>query len=157
MGLFSLEATFVKLKHQRLLFILGGLGLLSLITFLTLRFLSESLIFFYTPSDLLHKYVHREHLIRVGGLVVPQSVKIERDNVYFKITDQQEMINVTYTGILPDLFREGQSVVAEGYLEGPGFFKADSILAKHDEKYMPKELAKQMKQEGLWREKRSGP
>ncbi len=148
MGLFSLDPTFVKPKHQRLLFILGGLGVLSLVAFFTLTSLYESLIFFYTPSDLIHTYVHREHPIRVGGLVALQSVKIEGETVHFKITDQKEMLHVTYKGVLPDLFREGQGVVAEGYLEGPGFFKADSILAKHDEKYMPKEVANQMKKEG---------
>lgn len=147
----------MKPKHQRLLFILGGLFVLSLITFFTLTSLYESLIFFYTPSDLTHTYVHREQPIRVGGLVAPQSVKSEGETVYFKITDQKEILTVVYKGLLPDLFREGQGVVAEGYLERPGFFKADSILAKHDEKYMPKEVADQIKKEKMWHEKRSSP
>lgn len=139
----------MKPKYQRLLWISAGLGCLSLVVFFTLTSLYENLIFFYTPSDLSHTYVHREHLIRVGGLVPFHSVQKNGDVIYFTITDQKKTLHVAYKGELPDLFREGQSVVAEGYLEGPELFRANAILAKHDETYMPKEVAEGIRKEKM--------
>jgi cytochrome c-type biogenesis protein CcmE len=90
--------------------------------------------------------------IRLGGLVVPGSIVRGADlNVGFEVSDGNRAVQVTYQGVLPDLFREGQGVVTEGALQTSGTFKADSVLAKHDEKYMPPEVAKKLKEQGLWR------
>lgn len=141
----------MKQKHQRLLFVSGGLLGLGLGVFLTLTAFREALIFYYAPSDLTHKSISPLTRIRVGGLVEARSVKPQGESVTFKITDRAYVLRVTYRGILPDLFREGQGVVAEGYLVSPTEFKAETVLAKHDEKYMPKEVADQLKKENLWR------
>jgi len=148
MGLFSLETVFMKSKHQRLVVISGTLGGLCFLTFLSLTTLRDNLIFFYTPSELQDKYIHREKRIRVGGLVALHSVRREREKVHFTITDHKKNLDVVYTGLLPDLFREGQGVVAEGTLQDPTFFQAETVLAKHDETYMPKEVAERLKKEG---------
>ena len=108
-------------------------------------------MFFYTPSDLLHKNISPQQCIRVGGLVEIGSIRLRGENVKFKITDQKEMVEVTYMGLLPDLFKEGQGVVAEGYLLDSRKFQATTILAKHDEQYMPKAVTDRLKQTGLWR------
>lgn len=141
----------MKQKHQRLLFISGGLLALGIGAFLTLMAFQEALIFYYAPSDLVHKNISPRTRIRVGGLVEAHSIKPSGEKVRFKITDQNQILQVTYQGILPDLFREGQGVVVEGYLLSPTEFKAETVLAKHDEKYMPKEVADQLKRENLWR------
>ncbi len=101
--------------------------------------------------DIAQKKIHPDQRIRVGGLVKPQSLRHEGTNVHFTLMDQKETLEVSYDGLLPDLFREGQGVVAEGYLRHPHIFKAESVLAKHDENYMPKEVADRLKEEGLWR------
>lgn len=141
----------MKPKHQRLLLL--GLGLLGLgiITFLTLMAFQDALIFYYTPSSLQEKKLSSHQRIRVGGLVKDHSVTHQGEKVTFQITDQGTSLKVNYQGILPDLFREGQGVVAEGYLTDPDLFQAVSILAKHDEKYMPKEVADQLKNQGVWK------
>jgi cytochrome c-type biogenesis protein CcmE len=141
----------VKPKTQRLCLIGLGLCGLALATFLILMAFQESLIFYYLPSDLQQKTVSTHQRIRMGGLVEMNSVQQEGEKVTFKITDQKATLKVTYTGLLPDLFREGQGVVAEGFLKSPEEFQAESVLAKHDEKYMPKEVADQLKKEGLWK------
>lgn len=109
----------------------------------------EALIFYYTPSNLVHKNISPLTRIRVGGLVEARSIKPQGESVTFKITDRTHVLRATYRGILPDLFREGQGVVAEGYLLSPTEFRAETVLAKHDEKYMPKEVADQIKKENL--------
>jgi cytochrome c-type biogenesis protein CcmE len=137
----------MKPKHQRFLLISGamlGLGLATLFIFTSLR---DNLIFFYTPSELQDTYVHREKRIRVGGLVKPQSVARNGDIARFVLTDQKNTLKVVYEGVLPDLFREGQGIVAEGYLQDPTLFRAEIVLAKHDETYMPKEVADRLKRE----------
>jgi cytochrome c-type biogenesis protein CcmE len=143
----------VKPKHQRLVLISGGLLGLGLAAFLALTALRDNIVFFYTPSDLQHKKVLSTQRIRVGGLVESHSVFKEAEKVQFTITDKSQIIRVTYHGLLPDLFREGQGVVVEGHLLQPSLFQADTVMAKHDENYMPKDVADKLKEQGLWREK----
>ena len=117
---------------------------------LVLFALQDSIVFFHTPSDILEKGVKAGERIRLGGLVEQGSVvRGQGTTITFKVTDTIKEIPVTFTGVLPDLFREGQGVVAEGVLDGSGGFKADSVLAKHDEKYMPPEVAKALEARGV--------
>jgi cytochrome c-type biogenesis protein CcmE len=139
-------------KQRRSIFIFTGLGVIALAAFLVLTALQDSIVFFYSPSDIEAKNIETGQRIRVGGLVAQGSVKrSEGTEVDFDISDGGKTIKVSYNGILPDLFREGQGVVAEGRLEGPGLFKADTVLAKHDETYMPPEVADSLKKQGVWR------
>ena len=142
----------MKLKYQRLLLILLVLMGLGGAAFFILSAFQEALIFYYIPSDLPQKKMNSQQRIRVGGLVKPQSVHSAGEKVSFEITDQKNSLKVNYQGTLPDLFREGQTAVAEGYLLEPNLFQADSILAKHDEKYMPKEVADALKKKALWKD-----
>jgi len=141
----------VKHKHQRLLLIFGALLGISVSVGLMLMAFEDNLVFFYTPSELSHKKISPEQRIRVGGLVESNSLIHQGEKVTFTITDQKETLEVTYQGLLPDLFREGQGVVAEGYLLKASVFHAESVLAKHDETYMPKDLADQLKKQGVYR------
>jgi cytochrome c-type biogenesis protein CcmE len=139
-------------KQRRLTLIGAGLGVLALAVGLVLYALSGSIVFFNSPTDVVEKHVAPGSRIRLGGLVQPGSLK-RGDNlaVRFEVTDGKTTVPVTYTGILPDLFREGQGVVTEGTLDAGGTFKADSVLAKHDENYMPKEVADALKKQGHWK------
>jgi cytochrome c-type biogenesis protein CcmE len=139
-------------KRKRLYIVLGGLGLLGVATALVLSAFSDNLVFFYGPSDLTAKHVPDGRDIRIGGLVENGSVKKESDGVTldFKVTDGNTAVPVTYKGDVPDLFREGQGVVVEGKLQ-QGTFRASSVLAKHDENYMPKEVADALKKQGHWK------
>ena len=131
--------------------IAGALGVLAIAVGLVLAALRDSIVFFHTPSDLTEKAIPEGQRIRLGGLVAMGSVKRgQGTDVEFAITDTAEQITVRYRGILPDLFREGQGVVTEGALEAGRIFRADSVLAKHDENYMPPEVAKALKEQGLW-------
>ncbi len=139
-------------KQTRLTLILAALGLLSLAVGLIMFALRDSIVFFYTPSEISQKHVASGTHIRLGGLVENDSlVKGADGQVTFSITDRTMTMQVTYKGLLPDLFREGQGVVAEGITSQDGIFKADVILAKHDEKYMPKEVVEKLKAQGQWR------
>ena len=146
-------------KQRRLVMIAVAGGILVIAAALVLSALRDSIVFFNSPSDVVEKHVAPGTRIRLGGLVAPGSV-VRGDNldVKFSVTDGKGSISVAYRGILPDLFREGQGVIAEGALDGTGVFKADSVLAKHDEKYMPKEVADALKKQGHWKEEsgRSG-
>lgn len=144
----------MKPKHQRLLIICLGLMGLGIALFLVSIAFRDNLVFFYTPSDLSQKKIHPEQRLRVGGLVEKNSLKQDGQKVSFQITDQENVLKITYTGLLPDLFREGQGVVVEGYLSEPDLFQAETVLAKHDENYMPKEVADRLKEKGLWRDDR---
>ncbi len=142
-------------KQQRTMLILGALAFLGVAAGLILYALRDTLVFFYTPSEMQEKLA--EHQIspgarlRLGGLVEKGSVKLLDGGVIrFVITDTDKDVPVTFKGILPDLFREGQGVVAEGRLQPDGTFIADTVLAKHDEKYMPREVAEALKKKGLW-------
>jgi cytochrome c-type biogenesis protein CcmE len=128
-----------------------GVGILSLAVFLVLFALRDTIVFFHTPTEVAEKHVPAGKRIRLGGLVEKGSLKRGAGTtVDFIITDTSKSIPVRYTGILPDLFREGQGVVAEGRLDAGGRFIADTVLAKHDETYMPPEVAKALKEQGVW-------
>jgi cytochrome c-type biogenesis protein CcmE len=131
----------MKAKTQRLWILTGSLACLMTAAGLILYAFQENITFFYTPSDLAAKHVPSNQLIRLGGMVVKDSVMREGIDLRFTVTDFNEETKVEFQGIAPDLFREGQGVVAEGYLLHPKLFKATSLLAKHDENYMPPELA----------------
>jgi cytochrome c-type biogenesis protein CcmE len=140
-------------KQKRLSIILGGLAILGVAVGLVLYALSDSIVFFYTPSEVAEKHVQPGQRFRLGGLVEKGSVaRGEGTTVSFAVTDTLKALPVSYTGQLPDLFREGQGVVAEGKLDAAGKFIADTVLAKHDENYMPKEVADKLKEKGLWQE-----
>jgi cytochrome c-type biogenesis protein CcmE len=140
-------------KQRRLVLIGSGLAVLGLAAALVLSALNSSIVFFNSPTDVVDKQVKPGSRIRLGGLVQPGTlVRGESLAVRFDVTDGNRAIPVAYQGILPDLFREGQGVVAEGALDGAGLFKADTILAKHDENYMPKEVADSLKKQGHWKD-----
>jgi cytochrome c-type biogenesis protein CcmE len=129
---------------------LAALGLALGLVLIALR---DNIVFFYGPSELAQRAPHEGQRLRIGGLVKQGSLLHEGDStVRFAVTDTKQEVEVTYTGVLPDLFREGQGVVAEGTLGGDKVFHADSILAKHDERYMPREVADALKKQGVWRE-----
>ena len=137
-------------KQKRLSLILGGLAVLALATGLVLYALSDTITFFHTPSDLADTHVQAGQRIRLGGMVEKGSVKKGPGTVTsFAVTDTIKSVMVSYDGILPDLFREGQGVVTEGKLQPDGSFVADTVLAKHDENYMPRELANSLKEKGV--------
>jgi cytochrome c-type biogenesis protein CcmE len=140
-------------KRRRLLLIGGGLGVLAVAVALMLNAFSASIVFFNSPSDVVEKHIAAGKRIRLGGLVKDGSV-VRGDNlqIRFAVTDGSRDIPVIYRGVLPDLFREGQGVVAEGVLDRAGTFEADTILAKHDETYMPKEVADALKKSGHWKD-----
>jgi cytochrome c-type biogenesis protein CcmE len=141
-------------KRRRLLAVLAGMGMLGIAAALVLNAFSDSLVFFYSPSDLKTKAVPQGRMLRIGGLVEAASVKRAGDGktVTFRITDGDTAVPVTYSGVLPDLFREGQGVVVEGRLDGAGEVRAASVLAKHDERYMPREVVDALKKSGRWQE-----
>jgi len=141
-------------RRQRRLSLIGAaLGVLALAVALVLGALKDSIVFFNSPTDVVEKHVAAGTRIRLGGLVKPGSLQRgEELRVRFEVTDGRSAIAVAYQGILPDLFREGQGVIAEGALDARGQFKADSVLAKHDETYMPKEVADALKKQGHWKD-----
>ena len=141
-------------KRRRLIALALGLGLLGAATALALVAFNDNLVFFYGPSELAAKEIGPDRRIRIGGLVELQSLARHADGhgVGFRVTDGKTDIAVDYDGILPDLFREGQGVVAEGRLRADGVFAATNVLAKHDEKYMPPEVADALKKAGRWQE-----
>jgi cytochrome c-type biogenesis protein CcmE len=143
-------------KQRRLALIGGGLSVLAVAVALMLNAFRDSIVFFNSPSDVMEKHIGPGTRIRLGGLVKTGSL-VRGDNlrIRFEVTDGKSEIPVTYGGVLPDLFREGQGVVAEGALDGAGVFKADTILAKHDETYMPKEVADALKKSGHWKDEYS--
>ena len=134
-----------KRRLQALL--LGMLGL-GVATALALTAFRDNLVYFYSPSDIAANHVAPGRTIRLGGMVVKGSVDRQGDTTHFRVTDMAQTIGVTYHGQLPDLFREGQGVVTEGKLTTTGDFAAREVLAKHDEKYMPPEVAKAMQRAG---------
>ena len=138
-------------KQKRLAVIFGGLAFLGIATGLVLVALNQKIVFFVTPSDLTGIEAQAGQRMRLGGLVEKGTVERgEGTKVSFSVTDSIKSVKVTYDGILPDLFREGQGVVTEGMLDAGGTFVADTVLAKHDENYMPKEVADSLKEKGVW-------
>jgi cytochrome c-type biogenesis protein CcmE len=129
-----------------------GAGILGFAVFLVLFALRDTIIFFHTPAELAAKHLPSGKRFRLGGVVSEGSLKRGAGTtVEFAITDTIKAIPVRYTGALPDLFREGQGVVAEGKFDPSGRFLADTVLAKHDETYMPPQVAKALKEQGLWK------
>lgn len=139
-------------KTRRLYIVLVGMTMLGIAAGLVLFAFQDSLVFFYTPSDIVGKDVKPGQRVRLGGLVAEGSVEKDGTTVRFVVTDMMAELPVIYVGILPDLFREGQGVVAEGNLLPDGSLEATSVLAKHDENYMPKEVAEKLKESGRWQE-----
>lgn len=137
-------------KQQRLALVLVALLLLGGASGLVLYALSDSVAFFATPSDIATGKVDAERRFRLGGLVVPGSIERDDGLVRFSLTDRAHEVRVAYRGLLPDLFREGQGIVAQGRLGESGMFEASEVLAKHDESYMPPEAAEALKRAGMW-------
>ncbi len=137
-------------KQRRVVFIVSGLAVLGAAVGLVLFALSGTITYFRTPSDLAQNPIPAGQRFRLGGLVADGSVKRGQSlDVEFQVTDTIKVLPVVYRGVLPDLFREGQGVVAEGRLDAEGRFRADTVLAKHDENYMPPEVAKSLKEKGV--------
>ncbi|KMO41592.1 hypothetical protein VQ02_05305 [Methylobacterium variabile] len=145
-------------KSRRLVIIAVCGAVLALAVGLVLSAMSGSIVFFRSPSEVALRGPAVGARFRLGGLVQEGSVVRGRDQrVAFAVTDTTATVPVTYRGLLPDLFREGQGVVAEGALDADGTFRADSVLAKHDETYMPREVAGALKAQGHWQGGRSAP
>jgi cytochrome c-type biogenesis protein CcmE len=139
-------------KQKRLSLLLAALIVLGSATGLVLYALRDSIVFFVTPAEVASRAIAPDTRFRLGGLVAEGSLRRDGASVSFIVTDGEKTLPVTFTGQLPDLFREGQGVVAEGKLDGTGLFIADTVLAKHDENYMPKEVADALKKRGVWQE-----
>jgi cytochrome c-type biogenesis protein CcmE len=140
-------------KQNRLAIILASLAILSIAAGLVLYAIRDTIVFFYTPSEITEKAVRPGTRLRLGGLVEKGSItKLSGTTTRFVVTDTVAALKVNYTGQLPDLFREGQGVVAEGAVDADGVFVADTVLAKHDENYMPKDVADKLKEKGVWQE-----
>ena len=145
-------------RKQRRLALIGAAGLvLCVAAGLVLVAMRDSIVFFYGPTEIAEKGLAPGTRMRMGGLVEQGSVKRgPGQRVAFAVTDSKTTLQVTYEGLLPDLFREGQGVVTEGVFEGGSRFRADSVLAKHDETYMPREVADALKKQGHWQPEKSG-
>jgi cytochrome c-type biogenesis protein CcmE len=131
----------MTIKQKRLALILGGLGVIAVAVALVLTAFNQNLVFFFTPSQITANEAPTGRIFRLGGMVETGSVKRDGVNVSFRVTDTAQTVAVNYSGILPDLFREGKGVVAQGTLGDDGVFRAREVLAKHDENYMPPEAA----------------
>jgi cytochrome c-type biogenesis protein CcmE len=141
-------------KRKRLWMLVASLAVLGAAAALVLTALNDNLVFFYSPTQVAEKHIAPERRFRLGGLVEAGSVKKNGQEIRFIVTDTAKTVPVVYRGLLPDLFREGQGVVAEGSLGPDGVFVAREVLAKHDENYMPPEVAKAIKDAGQWRDKK---
>ena len=143
----------MKPKHQRLVFFLISAIMISVALTLILKTFNQNLVFFYSPSDLVEKSIPPTQMIRVGGLVESGSISHPApDVITFTITDTKTSLRISYKGLIPTLFREGQGVIAEGKLQPDGSISASQILAKHDENYMPPEVAAALKKSGHWKD-----
>ena len=140
----------MKARHRRFMWIALGLLVIGVAVALVLRAFNSNLVFFFTPSQVAENQAPVDRTFRIGGLVTAGSVKRQPDGltVTFDVTDTAKTIPVTYTGILPDLFKEGKGVVAQGKIGQDGVFRAAEVLAKHDENYMPPEAAEALKKAG---------
>jgi cytochrome c-type biogenesis protein CcmE len=141
-------------KQKRLALVAGGMASLGVASALVLSAFSDNLVFFYSPSDVAQKHPSAGRALRIGGLVEKDSVtKLDGGKrIEFKVTDGAHDLLVSYVGVPPALFREDQGVVAEGKLDASGTLQASSILAKHDERYMPPEVVEELKKTGRWQE-----
>ena len=140
----------MKPRHKRMIWIASGIAALAVAVGLVLNAFQSNLVFFFTPTQIANGEAPTGKTFRIGGLVEPGSVKREADGttVNFRVTDNAKTIQVAYKGILPDLFKEGRGIVAQGQVQGDGSFRASEVLAKHDENYMPPEAAEALKQAG---------
>ena len=138
----------MKARHKRIALILGGLAVLGIVAALVLNAFNSNLVFFYTPTQIAHKEAPEGRTFRIGGLVQAGSVVREGVTVRFLVTDTAKTVPVKYDGVLPDLFKEGKGVVAQGQLSQDGTFTAREVLAKHDENYMPPEAADALQKAG---------
>ncbi len=143
----------MKPRHKKALIALGALAVLGVAVGLVLNAFNSNLVFFYTPTQIAAKEAPQGRTFRVGGLVEQGSVVRDGVTVRFKVTDNAQAVAVAYQGVLPDLFKEGKGVVAQGQLGADGVFVAREVLAKHDENYMPPEAAEALKQAGKVNEK----
>ena len=139
-------------KRLRLYLVLASLVVLGIAAALILRALNEELVFFRSPTEVASNRPDAGSLFRLGGLVETGTVDKQGEQVSFSVTDLTNNVKVTYRGLLPDLFREGQGVIVEGAFDERGQFVAREVLAKHDETYMPPEVAKALKESGRWQE-----
>ena len=140
----------MKPKHQRLIFVVVSVALLCAGALFTMQAFKQNLVYFYSPSDIAENPPAPTQKIRMGGLVETGSIKRGKDDIIrFTVSDGKNSFAVQYQGMLPNLFREGQGVIAEGRFDGK-IFTATSILAKHDENYMPKEIVESLKKSGHW-------
>jgi cytochrome c-type biogenesis protein CcmE len=140
-------------KYRRLLITIIIILTLGLATKLILMALEDNIVYFYTPNDLIEKFGDTKNIqnkIRIGGLVLESSIKKEGEKTIFMITDRKKEVKVVFKGPLPDLFREGQGIVAEGMFQNNNFI-ASEVLAKHDENYMPPEVADALKKNNVWK------
>ena len=143
-------------KQRRMTIIGGSLAVLALAAALVLNALRDSIVFFRAPGEIAAKGIQPGVHFRLGGLVKEGSIRRGPGKaVSFDVMDGQASVPVRYQGLLPDLFREGQGVVAEGALDASGAFRADTVLAKHDETYMPREVADALKKQGVWQGQQS--
>ena len=131
----------MKPRTKRALAVVGGVATLAAVTALVLNAFQSNLVFFYSPTQVASNEAPKDRAFRVGGLVEEGSLQRDGLTVHFRITDTAQTVPVTYTGMLPDLFQEGKGVVAQGRIGADGMFRADQVLAKHDENYMPPEAA----------------
>ncbi len=136
----------MKPRYKRAIFIAGGLAAVGIAAYLVLNAFQSNLVFFFTPTQVASGEAPKNRTFRIGGLVKTGTVKRDNLTVNFVVTDSAKDMNVSYTGILPDLFREGKGVVAQGKLDADGKFTASEVLAKHDENYMPPEAQQAMDQ-----------
>lgn len=143
-------------KRRRLIFLVAALLCLGGATALILTAFQDSIAYFQSPSDLVKTPPGPDRAIRMGGLVEEGSVAREGETLRFGVTDKASTVLVVYVGAVPDLFREGQGVVVEGHLKADGTFMAETLLAKHDERYMPKEAVDALKASGEWRPETGG-
>jgi len=139
----------MKPRHKRAAIIVGGLAAISLSAYFVLNAFQSNLVFFFTPSQIELGEAPKDRTFRVGGIVKDGSLKRDNLTVNFVVTDTAKEVRVSYTGILPDLFKEGKGVVAQGKLDSSGHFAASEVLAKHDENYMPPEAQHAMDQAQL--------
>jgi len=139
----------MKPRHKRAAIIVGGVAAVAVAAYFVLNAFNSSLVFFFTPSQIAAGEAPHNRTFRVGGMVKEGSVKRDNLTVSFIVTDSAKEVPVSYTGILPDLFREGKGVVAQGKLNDGGQFSASEVLAKHDENYMPPEAQHAMDQAAL--------
>ena len=140
-------------KYRRLFITIIIVLTLGLATKLILMALEDNIVYFYTPNDLIEKFGDTQNIqnkIRIGGLVLESSIKKEGEKTIFIITDRKKEVKVVFDGSLPDLFREGQGIVAEGIFKNNNFI-ASEVLAKHDENYMPPEVADALKKNNVWK------